>query len=265
MAPLRAPAALGASALLLAAATATVAAGCGGSSTKKPTGSAVSASTSVTPFSQAELEQRLLALSDMPPGYTVEPSSSSSSAGGGVSSSDPACQPLADLGAKGKPPESFASAETPQFDGSATGPFIDSDLASFATPAAAQAFLDKITAAIQGCKQFTETEADGTKIDISVSPFSFPAKGDSSSATRLGLSIAGQPVQADVVVARVGSTLVAVTNTGLQATDSALTESIIDKAIAKVKNPGTAPSSGASGSASTTAARAAGAADPAKA
>ena len=194
----------------------------------------------------------LLALSDMPAGYQVtsdNSSSSPSSPGPEVSSSDPGCQPLADLGASGKPPESVAGAQSPQFAATPDGPFIDENLAGYASPAAAQAFLDRLTKAIQSCKKFTETQPDGTKVDIGVSPLPFPAKGDAGSASRLGFTVQGQPVVADAVVSRVGSTLVAVINTALQNTDSALTSAVVDAAIAKVRNPAAAPAApGASGS-----------------
>jgi hypothetical protein len=254
MAPHRATAAIGAATLLLAA----VAAGCGGGGGTKPATpapgasaapAAASPSGSPTPLSQAELEQRLLSLADMPAGYQVaQDTSSSSGQHSTVTSSDPACQPLADLSASGKPPESYAGAQAPQFGASADGPFIDESLASYATPAAAQAYFAKLTTAIQSCKQFTETQPDGTKYDISVSPFSFPGKGDASSASRLSLTVQGQPVQSDAVVVRVGSTLIAVINTNLRSTDSALTQQIVDKAVAKVQNPPAAGSASGSGS-----------------
>jgi hypothetical protein len=253
----RATAAVGASLLVFAA----VAAGCGGSGataaaagpgTAPAAPAAASPTATPAPYSQAELQQRALAVSDLPPGYQVTSDSSSSSSGSNptVTSSDPACQPLADLSSSGKPAQSFASAQAPQFAASPEGPFIDESLASYATPAAAQAFLDKITKAIQSCKQFTETQPDGTKLDITVSPFSFPQKGDASSASRLGFSVQGQPVVADAVVSRIGSTLIAVINTALQNTDSTLTSKVVDAAVAKVRNPaaagGAAGSSGAS-------------------
>lgn len=251
-APYRATAAVGASLLVLAA----VAAGYGTSGGAKaapapvrPAAPAAAPTATPTPYSQADLHKRLLALSDMPAGYQVTSDSSSSSPGPEVSSSDPGCQPLADLGGSGKPPESFAGAQSPQFAGSPEGPFIDENLASYASPAAAQAFLDRLTKAIQSCKKFTETQPDGTKVDIAVSPFSFPAKGDASSASRLGFTVQGQPIVADAVVSRVGSTLVAVINTALQNTDSTLTSAVVDAAIAKIKNPAAAPvAPGASGS-----------------
>lgn len=262
-APHRATAAVGASLLVLAVlAVFATAAGCGTSAGAKaapapvrpaaPAAAPTASTATPTPLSQADLRRRLLALSDMPAGYQVtsdNSSSSPSSPGPEVSSSDPGCQPLADLGASGKPPESVAGAQSPQFAATPDGPFIDENLAGYASPAAAQAFLDRLTKAIQSCKKFTETQPDGTKVDIVVSPLPFPAKGDAGSASRLGFTVQGQPVVADAVVSRVGSTLVAVINTALQNTDSALTSAVVDAAIAKVRNPAAAPAApGASGS-----------------
>jgi hypothetical protein len=243
-----------------------VAAGCGGNGASAsaagpgaaPAAPVAAAPTATpTPYSQAELQQRALALSDLPAGYQVTSDGSSSSGSNPtVTSGDPACQPLADLSAAGKPAQSFASAQAPQFAASPDGPFIDESLASYATPAAAQAFLDKITKAIQSCKQFTETQSDGTKLDISVAPFSFPQKGDASSASRLGFTVQGQPVVADAVVSRIGSTLIAVINTALQNTDSTLTSNVVDAAVAKVKNPAASGGAAGSGGASATTAAA---------
>lgn len=257
----RATAAIGASLLVLAA----VAAGSGGAGGTASAGGALVApavpaaaapTATPTPYSQAELQQRALAQSDLPAGFqTTSASSSSSGSNPTVTSSDPACQPLADLSAAGKPAQSVASAQAPQFAASPDGPFIDESLASYATPAAAQAFLDKITKAIQSCKQFTETQSDGTKLTINVSPFSFPQKGDASSASRLGFSIQGEPVVADAVVSRIGSTLIAVINTALQSTDPTLTSEVVDAAVAKVRNP--AATGGAAGSGGATATTAA--------
>jgi len=188
-----------------------------------------------TALSEDELKARLLTPADLPEGFAVD--ADDTSANGTISSADSNCKALADLmNAQGKPPGAVAAADT-SFTRSELGPNIATGLAGFPAPAAAQGLLETITQAMHGCTKLTETDKDGSSYDFTVAPLTFPASGDASSATRMSADIGGYPAQIDIVLARAGSTLLYVANTGLGNTDSTLTEDVVKRAVAKLRAP----------------------------
>lgn len=225
-----------ASALLLTLGTA---AGCGSSKTApKPAATSAPAPTppgpSPTPtvLGADALKTHLLTVEDLPTGFSVD--EDDTDANGTISSTDPHCRALVDLmNSDGKPPGAIASADT-SFTKSELGPNIATGLASFPTAQAAQSLLDTVSKAMQGCSRLTETDKDGTSYDFAVAPLKSPTVGDASSATRMSADIGGYPAQVDIVLARVGSTLLYVANTGLGDTDSELTQDVVKRAVAKL-------------------------------
>jgi hypothetical protein len=227
------------SAAAAAALLALGAAGCGGSqgSVRHAPGAAAQARSSApaAPLSTADLQARLLTLADMPAGFVAD--ADTTDVNGTMSATDPACAAMTGLmNSHGHPAGSVGDADA-SFTRTELGPNIATGLASFGSAEAAQNLLDTVTKAMQSCPTLTETDKDGSTYDFAVSPLSFPRTGDASTATRIIADIGGAPAQVDLVLARVGSTLLYVANTGLGSTDPDLTQQVVTRAVAKVENP----------------------------
>ena len=232
-------AALAAAALL---ALGTAAAGCGASkSSAKPAAgkppSAAAPAPPAAPPTAADLQARLLTLADMPSGFVTD--DAAADANGVMSSADPRCRPMTDLmNSQGHPAGAVATADA-SFTRSQFGPNIATGLAGFATPEAAQQLLAGVTAAMHDCTKITETDKDGSSYDFMVAQLTFPQTGDASGAIRVVADVGDLPAQVDLVLVRVGSTLLYVADTGFGSTDPDLTQQVVTRAVAKVKNPAT--------------------------
>lgn len=251
-------AALAAAALLALGATA---AGCGGSkgSAKPASGPPASSNprpapapaSDAAPPTAAELQARLLTAADLPGGFVADDDTADEN--GVMSSTEPACTPMTDLmNSQGHPAGTLASADA-SFTRSQFGPTIATGLAGFATPEAAQRLLASVTAAMHSCTKITETDKDGSTYDYLVAPLPFPQTGDASAAIRVAADVDDVSAQVDLVLVRVGSTLLYVADTGFGSTDPDLTQQVVTRAVVKVEGgsakprsagmPGTTPGS----------------------
>lgn len=215
------------------------AAGCGGSGGSKGAAKAASAPhpAPVAPPTAAELRARLLTLADLPYGFVAD--DATADANGVMSSADQHCRAMTDLiNSQGHPAGALVTADA-SFTRSQFGPNIATGLAGFATPEAAQRLLAGVTEAMHACTKLTETDKDGSSYDFLVAPLSFPATGDASGAIRVVTDVDDLPVQVDIVLVRVGSTLLYVADTGFGSTDPSLTQQVVSRAVAKVTNSAT--------------------------
>jgi hypothetical protein len=234
-------AALAAAALLALGAAA---AGCGASKgAAKPAGAQAPASSSAhrppapavdaAPPTAAELRARLLTTADLPAGFVADDDTADEN--GVMSATEPACRPLTDLmNSRGHPAGALASADA-SFTRSQFGPTIATGLAGFATPEAAQRLLASASAAMSGCTKITETDKDGSTYDYLVAQLPFPQTGDASAAIRIVADVDDLPAQVELVLVRVGSTLLYVADTGFGSTDADLTQQVVTRAVAKVE------------------------------
>lgn len=185
----------------------------------------------------AELKARLLTPADLPAGFVADDDTSDTE--GVMSSTEPDCRDLTDLmNSQGHPAGALATADA-SFTRSQFGPNIATGLAGFATPEAAQRLLAGVTEAMHTCVRLTETDKDGSSYDFLVIPLPFPAIGDASGAIRVVTDIADLPAQVDLVLVRVGSTLLYVADTGFGSTDPNLTRDVVTRAVAKVTDSAT--------------------------
>lgn len=237
-------AALAAAALLALGA----AAGCGPSKSAAKPAAAPHPAGPATPTSPASppaptaaaLQARLLTLADMPAGFVAD--DADDDANGVMSSAEPDCRPMTDLmNSQGHPAGALASADA-SFTRSQFGPNIATGLAGFATAAAAQKLLDSVAEAMRSCTKLTETDKDGSSYDFLVEQLAFPQTGDASGAIRIVADVDDLPAQVDLVLVRVGSTLLYVADTGFGSTDPDLTQQVVARAVAKVKDPAAARS-----------------------
>jgi hypothetical protein len=189
------------------------------------------------PPTAAQLQARLLTLSDLPAGFVTD--DDTADANGVMSSTDPHCRAMTDLmNSQGHPAGALATADA-SFTRSQFGPNIATGLAGFATPEAAQQLLADVTEAMHTCTRLTETDKDGSTYDFSVTPLSFPTTGDASGAIRVVTDVDDVPAQVDLVLVRLGSTLLYVADTGFGSadTDPDLTRQVVTRAVAKVRDP----------------------------
>jgi hypothetical protein len=213
------------------------AAGCGASKSSAKTAAVPHPAAPAPPTAPtaAALQAGLLTLADMPAGFVAD--DDTADANGTMSSTEPDCRPMTDLmNSQGHPTGALASADA-SFTRSQFGPNISTGLAGFATPDAAQKLLDSVTEAMRSCTKLTETDKDGSSYDFLVAQLAFPQTGDASGAIRIVADVDDLPAQVDLVLVRVGSTLLYVADTGFGTNDPDLTQQVVARAVAKVKDP----------------------------
>lgn len=131
--------------------------GAGGSATTTATTTAPSAAAPTR--TKATLSKALLALDDLPAGYSVEPSDSSSG-GPNISSPNPRCKALVDIMNADHVPGALVSAKT-SFSGGQDGPFVDQSLDALGSAAHVSAFHEKLRAAVKACPKVTMRLPEG--------------------------------------------------------------------------------------------------------
>ena len=124
----------------------------------------LSTTTTATPvFNSAELQAKLVPISQVPAGFSIYTDSSNSAASGnfcGVSNQD--LGTAAPANAK----ETFSSGTL--------GPFLVEGITGYNSVADAQQALDKLRTALEGCQNFNDS-SDGTTTSYSVGAMSFPS------------------------------------------------------------------------------------------
>jgi hypothetical protein len=178
------------------------------------------ATASSAPAPAADLSKALLALDDMPPGWSPQTVSSDSGA-------SPSCVPLKDGAWKHLPQSAEADFEQGQ-----TGPFLIEQLAGGSASQAGAAMRALIKATGE-CAKFTQKTGSGTNA-WSLEPLSFPSYGDATYAFALTIaSDAGMSAGGDVVIVRKGGVLVQVTVYGIGSVSVSTVEDLVGKAVAK--------------------------------
>jgi hypothetical protein len=209
-----------AAALLTAAAVAGCSSGPGQAQTLATVPAQTPATASSAPAPAADLSKALLALDDMPPGWS--PQTVSSDSGG-----SPSCVPLKDGAWKHLPQSAEADFEQGQ-----TGPFLIEQLAGGSASQAGAAMRALIKATGE-CAKFTQKTGSGTNA-WSLEPLSFPSYGDATYAFALTIaSDAGMSAGGDVVIVRKGGVLVQVTVYGIGSVSVSTVEDLVGKAVAK--------------------------------
>jgi len=203
-----------------------IAAGC--SSDSEPERAETITTTSTAPpadesttVPDTELDEVLLTLDDMPPGYTLT--------GPGEESDNPVCndQDVDDI------VPNTDSANGDQFSAGPTGPFISSVAARYEDADLANEALDAFIDLLAQCDNMIELPSDQGPITLVLSPLSFNQVGDRTLALR-GTSTEGPaPITADQVFAVVDDTLIGLVNITAFANtpDAALSEQLLTTMI----------------------------------
>ncbi|HEX8003621.1 MAG TPA: hypothetical protein VF519_13090 [Mycobacteriales bacterium] len=165
-----------------------------------PRADTVSVSPSATPSptagaaTEAQLAGALLAVGDLPTGWSVDDDEDDDD-------EDPiqGCPELAALddriGERPNAEVSFARAEL--------GPFFSESAGTFRDAGDAAAAVRRLTHALGSCPSFTYTDDDGKKQRARIAALSFPQVGDETFAARMSVEFEGGRISVDFAVVRV--------------------------------------------------------------
>jgi hypothetical protein len=131
----------------------------------------------------AQLTKALLALADLPPGFSLEEDEGGDDADVAVSSKDPRCAKLVAFSNADTPPGSKASAGQ-SYSGGAQGPFIDESIDAMGSPAAVGALQKSFKQAVAACRTMTLKVPGEGSSPISVREVSAPQAGTDPVAVR---------------------------------------------------------------------------------
>jgi len=153
------------------------------SESPRATTPAVPPPASPAPRTAAQLGKALLALADLPPGFSIEADDSGDDADVKLSSKDKRCARLVALSNADTPPGSKASAAR-SYSGGTEGPFIDESLDAMGSAGAVRALQRSFRQAIASCRTMTLTVPGEGRSPISVSEVSAPKAGTDPVAVR---------------------------------------------------------------------------------
>ncbi|ADB31050.1 hypothetical protein Kfla_1956 [Kribbella flavida DSM 17836] len=156
--------------------------------TQTPTTTPTASPTPAPPVTKvpttAELTKALLALSDLPSGFSIEPDEGGGEDTGQLSSKDARCARFVALANAEKPPGSKASAYR-SFSGGQDGPFIDEGLDAMGSAAAVQALQKSFRSAITSCRGVTLSIPGQGRSTMMVREVSAPPVGTTPVAVRM--------------------------------------------------------------------------------
>lgn len=177
------------------------------------------------PPKQVDPHAVLLALSDLPAGWSSIPVEDVEN----TEEEDPS-QPC-NQQPRGLVAKSDAEAD---FQVSDSGPFL-SHLVEVYNPGDAQKSIDAELASVESCPEWTETDEEGTEYKFQIQPLTFPGVGDQSIAYRVNMEVEGTTVVFDVVMFRRADVAETVVYGAVGSVNSAETERFVLKADAKLK------------------------------
>ncbi|HZX04471.1 hypothetical protein [Kribbella sp.] len=144
---------------------------------------APSPSLALPPRSAAQLSKALLALADLPSGFSIEKDDTGDNAAISVTSKDSRCARLVALTNADNPPGSKASAAQ-SYSGGEQGPFVDESLDAMGSAAAVRALQRSFQQAIVNCRTMTLKIPGQGSSPISVRQVSAPQAGTDPVAVR---------------------------------------------------------------------------------
>jgi hypothetical protein len=193
-------------------------------------------------LNEAELSSALLTLGDLPTGYALDAEPGADSSGPGESGSDEGsrdCDRVFDQmrGAGSALLGSSATTAEIEFTRGDYGPFISQSLYSRGDRVAVRAAFDSFRAVPDLCKEFTETDEDGS-FTVRLSAASFPVVGDDSFAIRLDATGTGEGITVTLsgylVLIRIAVTMCMIAHVGVPGVDAAETERVARAAAARL-------------------------------
>ncbi|MFI7067950.1 hypothetical protein ACIBL3_43630 [Kribbella sp. NPDC050124] len=131
----------------------------------------------------AQLAKALLALADLPPGFSVEKDEGGDDSDVTVSSKDARCAKLVAFSNADNPPGSKASAGQ-SYSGGAQGPWIDESIDAMGSPAAVRALQKSFKQAVAACRTMTLKVPGEGSSPISIREVAAPDAGTDPVAVR---------------------------------------------------------------------------------
>ncbi|WP_199548248.1 hypothetical protein [Streptomyces sp. N35] len=235
---------------VLAAVSLLAVAGCGGSAdaeeqpkaSKSPSASP-STEPVATPLTQQQVEEALIEVADLPKGWKVDASGSEEDDESTEDEFDagkadkPQCQPLLDgsmTGGSSEKPKALAAAYFTK--SSDAGPYLMVTVEAY-TEKQAKAFM-KPSDVLTGCESFG-AEQDGARVDFTTSELSVRQVGDETvgyrSTTQIGDEEFYLAMQSDTVAARVGGTLITVSQMSMSNADQNALDQALEKLVEKTR------------------------------
>ncbi|TDO44083.1 hypothetical protein EV643_117106 [Kribbella sp. VKM Ac-2527] len=189
----------------------------------------------------AELKKALMALADLPPGFSIE--SDQAAEGGDItaSSKNAACAKLVALTNADTPPGSKASA-IESYSGGQEGPFIDEQIDAMGTPQAVAALQNSFRSAIRSCKTLTLRVPNEGSSTVQVREVSPPQAGTTPVAVRFTATSGPlEGLELTMVTTGVADVVIALTVMGFPEDVAGATETAVTKAkkTLKTTNSGT--------------------------
>ncbi len=187
----------------------------------------------------AQLTKALLALADLPPGFSLEKDDAGDDSDVTVSSKDSRCAKLVAYTNADNPPGSKASAGQ-SYSGGAQGPFVDETIDAMGSPAAALALQKAFKQAVTACRTMTLKVPGEGSSPISVREVSAPAVGTQPVAVRFTATAGAlQGFEVTMVTVAVNDVVVAVTViNGLPEDIEGATTAAVEKAQATLGSAG---------------------------
>ncbi|MEV0787867.1 hypothetical protein [Kribbella sp. NPDC050459] len=159
----------------------------------------------------AQLTKGLLALADLPAGFSIEKADDSGDDDVTLSSKDAKCAKLVAFSNADVPPGSKASA-TQSYSGGAEGPFIDESLDAMGSAAAVGALQKSFKQAIVSCRTMTLTIPGEGRSPISVREVSAPKSGTDPVAVRFSATSGPlEGLEVTMITTGVGDVVLALT------------------------------------------------------
>jgi hypothetical protein len=152
------------------------------------------------PRTKAELTKALLALTDLPPGFAIEPDEGDD--GSRLTSTNPKCKSLLTIFNSTTAPGSKASA-TRIFSGGQEGPYVQETLDALGSPQAVTTLIAATKKAVQSCRQAKLSIPGVGSSTVAISELSAPKTGITPLAVRF--SAASGPLAGfEVIIAFTG-------------------------------------------------------------
>jgi hypothetical protein len=189
-------------------------------------------------LSEAELASALLTVSDLPSGYALDAEAGADGADQSTGGNEACDQVFDRMRASGSPLGSTgATAAEIEFTRGESGPFLSQGLYSSRDRAGVLAAFAAVRRIPEMCREFTETDEDGS-FTIRLAEAAFPSMGDDSFAIRLDASGSGEGISVTLggylVLVRIAATMSVIAHVGLPGVDVGETEKVARAAAARL-------------------------------
>ncbi|SEC07495.1 hypothetical protein SAMN04489844_1627 [Nocardioides exalbidus] len=183
-------------------------------------------------LSKAQIGKALLAVSDLPAGWTATPAEDEEEESEDTVS-PPKCKDVLDA-LDETSTDAAAEGEANFNKGGPFGTVLSQTISSYAEPVDASR-VQEIADAFSDCPSFNSTDSDGTVSKVTVSPMSFGNLGDQTLAFAMTLESSAFTVSVNVAYVVIGHNVIAMVNGGLTGADGAQLEKLAKKAITKLE------------------------------